>query len=163
MESFLASITICGFNFAPRGYAFCDGQILPLRQNTALFSLLGTSYGGDGKSTFGLPDLRGLAPIHQDGQNLYLGERNGAETQTLLTANLPTHTHTMAASSGTGGNGAANSYPGGSGQYDSSAANVVMSPAILGATGGTAPVNLMKPYTAMNFVIAMYGVFPPRG
>lgn len=163
MESYLASITICGFSFAPKGYAFCDGQIIPLRQNTALFSLLGTNFGGDGRSTFALPDLRGMAPVHPDQQTTYLGERNGIEAQSLLQANLPPHTHTVGASTGTGGAGPADRFPGGSGQYDNGAANVVMSPLMVSETGGTTPVSLMKPYTVMNFVIAQYGIYPPRG
>src|SRR5450432_1167758 len=144
MDPFVAEIRIFGFNFAPKGWAFCDGQILPLSQNTALFSLLGTTYGGDGKSNFGLPNLQGNVPMHPGqgpGLSLHdLGETGGSPTVTLLTTELPSHPHTMqgknaigVASDPTGGllgNSSATNLV-----YGAVSANVAMAPASTGITG----------------------------
>src|SRR5215813_6174634 len=106
MDPFVAEIRIFPFNFAPKGWAWCNGQLLPLSQNTALFSLLGTTYGGDGKSNFALPNLQGQAPMHPGGgiglSQHFLGEQGGSETVTLLTTEMPAHTHTLSATSATG-------------------------------------------------------------
>jgi len=170
-DPFVAEIRIFPFNFAPKGWAWCNGQLLPLSQNTALFSLLGTTYGGDGKSTFALPDLEGRAPMHPGqgpGLSLHdLGETGGSETVTLLESEIPVHSHTVSASLADGisqtpaaerlatGVGVANFGP---------VANVVtMNPVMLAPAGGDQPHNNMQPYLTFYFNIALQGVFPPRG
>jgi microcystin-dependent protein len=166
-DPFVAEIRIFPFNFAPRGWAWCDGQLLPLSQNTALFSLLGTTYGGDGKSTFALPDLRGAAPMHPGqgpGLSLYdLGQRGGSETVTLVASEIPSHTHTLTASA----DDASVLSPAGAApamaevdQYRPDA-DTVMAPTALGSVGGQ-PHNNMQPYLTCYFAIALQGVFPPR-
>jgi microcystin-dependent protein len=168
-DPFIAEIRMFTFNFAPRGWAWCDGQLLPLSQNTALFSLLGTTYGGNGKSNFALPDLQGRTPIFNgQGPGLSLrdlGETGGAETVTLLESEIPSHSHalrntnepaevnnplnaTMTAASAA--------------IYSSAAGNTNMNAATLGVVGGDLPHNNMMPYLALYFCIAMQGVFPPR-
>jgi microcystin-dependent protein len=170
-DPFVAEIRIFPFNFAPKGWAWCDGQLMPLSQNTALFSLLGTTYGGDGKSTFALPDLQGSAPMHPGqgpGLSLHdLGERGGSETVTLLESEIPAHGHSLIASQRAGDNGTpAGLYLGGttSGNiYQTSTANLVsMAPQALATSGGSAPHNNMMPYLTFHFCIALQGVFPPR-
>lgn len=170
---FVAEIRIFPFNFAPKGWAFCDGQILPLSQNTALFSLLGTTYGGDGKSTFALPNMQGNVPLNQGQSNtgtFYdLGEISGSANVTLLQTEMPAHTHTAQGAPGGGqpspaahawGNGLKTS----TGTYaPSDANNQTMSPFALGVTGSSFPHNNMQPYLTLNFCIALQGVFPPRG
>jgi len=177
---FVAEVTMFGFNFPPKGWAFCDGQLLPISQNTALFSLLGTNYGGDGKSTFGLPNIQGMAVIGQgqssaSGSQYFVGETTGTETVTLLTSEMPSHNHTFAATSDGGtttvstGNQLAKAQTGGkqqsfTGNYlNASAPNIVMSPLGTSISGGSLPHNNMQPYLTLNFCIAMQGVFPPRG
>ena len=180
MDPFVAEIRIFPFNFAPKGWAFCDGQLLPISQFTALFSLLGTTYGGDGKSTFGLPDLQGRTPIF-DGQlaggNLYvLGEMGGSEVVTVLTTEMAAHNHTVNASTAAGstsdpsGNmlaeGQWNDGQGGSGgvQYYTATTSTTTTMGFfqVGLTGGSIPHNNMMPYLTLNFCIAMQGVYPPR-
>ena len=174
---FLAEIRIFGCNFAPTGWAQCNGQLLPISQNTALFSLLGTYYGGDGKSTFALPNLEGSAPIHvggsQPGNGLseyFLGQVGGSEFITLLDSETPAHTHSMLACNLPADQGAPNAarsvarsvnaalYVAGS----PAPALVQMSPNMLTPTGGSLPHNNMMPYLVLNFCIAMQGLFPPR-
>lgn len=170
---FVAEIRIFGFNFAPTGWALCDGQLLPISQNTALFSLLGTFYGGDGKSTFALPDLQDGVAIGQGqsstGTQYFLGEMSGAPFVTLLTSEMPAHNHNLRAHGFDAGD---NQTPGptliyaksNNGQaYTDAAANVTMAPLMLGITGGSLPHNNMMPYLTLNYCIAMQGVFPPRG
>lgn len=172
-DPFVAEIRIFGFNFAPRGWAFCNGQLLPISQNTALFSLLGTTYGGNGQSNFALPNLQGCAPMHPgQGAGLSLrdlGETGGSETVTLLQSEMPFHDHSLAAQSTPLG-GTAN--PTGntlnrvaSGNlYAVSNANLVsMAPEALAPAGGSLPHNNMMPYLTANFCIALQGIFPPRG
>lgn len=171
-DPFVAEIRIVGFNFAPRGWAWCDGQLLPLSQNTALFSLLGTTYGGNGKSNFALPDLQGRAPMHPGqgpGLSLHdLGETGGAETVTLLESEMPTHSHPAAAATNTAnsqvptGRLLAASRNAASGIYNTSAPNQAMSGSALQTVGSDQPHNNMMPYLTMYFVIALQGVFPPR-
>lgn len=175
---FVAEIRIVGFNFPPTGWAFCNGQLLPISQNTALFSLLGTFYGGDGKSTFALPNMQGSSPMHQgDGAGLsprFLGEQGGSEFVTLLQSEMPAHTHgagktTASANGGDSADptGAAWSIPGadrGLLAYDlaPNGATANMHFQALTIAGASLPHNNMMPYLTLNFVIAMQGVFPPR-
>lgn len=172
-DPFVAEIRIFPFNFAPKGWAFCDGQLLPLSQNTALFSLLGTTYGGNGKSTFALPDLQGRAPMHPGqgpGLSLHdLGETGGSETVSLLESEIPAHSHTLTLSGAFGterlptgmlpaGNEA------GVTLYSATAGQLTtMSPEALTPAGGDGPHNNMMPYLTFYFCIALQGVFPPRG
>jgi microcystin-dependent protein len=172
-DQFVAEVRIFPFNFAPIGWAFCDGQLLPLSQNTALFSLLGTTYGGNGKSNFALPDLQGLAPLQQgQGPGLSLrdlGEIGGAEVVTLLQTEMPAHTHTAQSATGGGlsdptGNSWGSGLKGHPPAYGpSGGSNVQMHPLGTSATGGSLPHNNMMPYLTLNFCIALQGIFPPRG
>ena len=170
-EPFLGEIRMFGGNFAPRGWAFCDGQILPINQNQALFSLLGTTYGGDGRTTFGLPDLRGRVPIHHGtGPGLTqkrLGQSSGTETNTLSAENLPSHSHTINAvledgnqSSPTG------NLPAGTKlldqEYSDAAANTTMNATMVNSTGNNQAVNNMQPYLTVTYIIALQGIFPSR-
>lgn len=172
MDPFVAEIRIFPFNFAPKGWAFCDGQLLPLSQNTALFSLLGTTYGGDGKSNFALPDLRGSVPMHPGqgpGLSLHdLGEKSGSETVTLLQSEIPSHSHAMNAQNVPLGGiqapaGASFNRPASGNQFSPAGSTVAMAPATLAPAGGDQPHNNMQPYLTLNFCIALQGVFPPRG
>jgi microcystin-dependent protein len=170
---FVAEIRIFAGNFAPTGWATCDGQLLPISQNTALFSLLGTTYGGDGKSTFALPNLQGSAPLQQgQGPGLSLrdqGEIGGEQNVTLLQTEMPAHIHTAVAAAGTGqpdptNNAWASGAKGFGSIYSPSvqASNVEMNPFALSITGGNLPHNNMMPYLCLTFIIALQGVFPPR-
>jgi microcystin-dependent protein len=170
-DPFVAEIRIFPFNFAPTGWAFCDGQILPLSQNTALFSLLGTTYGGDGKSNFALPDMQGSAPMHPGqgpGLSLHdLGEIGGTETVTLLQTEIPSHAHTALAHSGfsTQTDPSGNAWSGSdvSKQYNAApVANQFMNDFAINLTGGSLPHNNLAPYLVLNFCIALQGVYPPR-
>jgi microcystin-dependent protein len=172
MDPFVAEIRIFPFNFAPKGWAWCDGQLLPLSQNTALFSLLGTTYGGDGKSNFALPDLQGNAPMHPGqgpGLSLHdLGETGGSETVTLLESEIPAHSHGMRGYTqdpadlfGPAGAALARSN---NGNAWGAAANLApLAPEALAPAGGDQPHNNMQPYLTFYFCIALQGVFPPRG
>lgn len=168
MDPFVAEIRIFGFNFPPNGWAFCDGQILPLSQNTALFSLLGTTYGGDGRSTFALPDLQGRAPMfYGQGPGLSLrdlGETGGSETVSLLQSEIPTHQHTLSGLNDSGTQAAPDgALPAKAGIYSTTDANPVnMSGSALAPAGGDQPHNNMQPYLVLNFCIALQGVYPPR-
>jgi microcystin-dependent protein len=173
-DPFVAEIRIFPFNFAPKGWAFCDGQLLPLSQNTALFSLLGTTYGGNGKSNFALPNLQGNAPMHPgqgNGLSLHdLGETGGSETVSLLESEMPAHTHTLLANSGFN---ASNNDPT-AGVFSKAASGLnaynpasqplaMMGFQAIGPTGSTFPHNNMQPFLTLNFCIALQGIFPPRG
>jgi microcystin-dependent protein len=171
-DPFVAEIRIFPFTFAPKGWAFCNGQLLPISQNTALFSLVGTTYGGDGKSNFALPNLQGSAPMHPGqgpGLSLHdLGESGGSESVTLLTSELPVHTHSVS-----GSNGPANLQAPAADRVLGRANNnvyldnpgnlVPLAPEALAPAGGDLPHNNMQPYLTLNFNIALQGVFPPRG
>jgi microcystin-dependent protein len=170
-DPFVAEIRIFPFNFAPKGWAFCNGQILPISQNTALFSLLGTTYGGDGKSTFALPNMQGNAPMHPGqgpGLSLHdLGETGGSETVSLLESEIPSHAHAWNAvnSDGTSQSPAANLMAGGIGGISAFAtpgAIVNLAFEMIAPAGGDQPHNNMQPYLTLNFCIALQGVFPPR-
>lgn len=172
-DPFVAEIRIVGFNFAPRGWAACNGQLLPISQNTALFSLVGTIYGGDGKSTFALPNLQGRAPMHPGqgpGRSLRdLGEQGGSDSVTLLASELPPHSHQLKASieDGTQGSltpGVALASSVGAQSYQTATANnlVPMAADTLAPAGSSLPHNNMQPYLALNFCIALQGVYPPR-
>jgi microcystin-dependent protein len=164
---FVAEIRIFPFNFPPTGWAFCDGQLLPISQNTALFSLLGTTYGGDGKSTFALPDLQGAAPMQPgQGQGLsdrFLGEMSGVENVTLLQSEMPIHTHGMQTSNDDPNNiQPAGRYTGRTTLYGPVAAAGLMALQAIGISGSSLPHNNMQPFLTLNFCIAMQGVFPQR-
>jgi microcystin-dependent protein len=171
-DPFVAEIRIFPFNFAPRGWAWCDGQLLPLSQNTALFSLLGTTYGGNGKSNFALPDLQGRAPMHPGqgpGLSLHdLGETGGTETVSLLESEIPSHSHQMRASTDPANAQIPNPQvtlarsSGGSAYSTSTAGLVNMADVTLAPAGGDQPHNNMQPYLTFYFCIALQGVFPPR-
>jgi microcystin-dependent protein len=174
-QPYLGGIFMFAGNFAPRGYALCQGQLLPISQNTALFSILGTTYGGDGVTTFALPDLRGRGPIGAgNGPGLspvVLGERAGSQNATILTSNLPAHTHTLNGSTSAGtqplptGNALASvqdSQGGQSTAYINAAANTPMVATSIGTTGGNLPLSIQNPYLGLNFIIATQGIFPSR-
>ncbi|GAB4030116.1 phage tail protein [Spirosoma jeollabukense] len=178
-EPFLGMIALFGFGFPPRDWAVCDGSILPIAQNTALFSLLGTTYGGNGQTTFALPDLRSRVPLGQGqgpGLSPYqMGQVGGTESVTLTTGQMPMHTHTL-----TGTNaGAATSVPNGNvlaasngaledgttvsvNAYATSGTDATLNPSSIGVAGGSQPVQIQTPYLAMNYCIALKGIFPSR-
>ncbi len=176
MDPFIAEIRMFAGNFAPRGWAFCNGQILSIAQNTALFSLLGTTYGGNGQTTFALPDFRSRVPVGT-GQgpglsDIDLGQQGGTETNTLIANQLPAHTHTLNAS----GNGPTVNTAAGNLLASQSRANggtmpnvyapnsnqVAMGTLAIGVTGGNQPFNNIQPYIGMNYIIALEGIFPSR-
>ncbi|MDB6025630.1 MAG: phage tail protein [Verrucomicrobiales bacterium] len=174
MDPFVAEIRIFPFNFAPKGWAWCDGQLLPLSQNTALFSLLGTTYGGDGKSNFALPDLQGRAPMHPGqgpGLSLHdLGETGGSETVTLLESEMPSHPHTLRthnsdqadAQNPSASTSLAQSANGFAYQSTVNQNLTTLADNALVPAGSDQPHNNMMPYLTFYFCIAMQGVFPPR-
>ncbi|UCH24902.1 MAG: phage tail protein [Trueperaceae bacterium] len=170
-DPFIAEIRIFAGNFAPRNWAFCNGQLLPIAQNTALFSLIGTTYGGDGRTTTALPNLKGRAPMHPGrGPGLTsrrLGEKGGVEAVTLTEAQMPNHTHTMTASPNPGeeadpaGNSLARSV--GGSVYSTNTTNLVsLASQPLPATGGNQAHNNLQPFLVLNFIIALQGTFPSR-
>lgn len=164
-EPFVAEIKIIGFDFAPRGWAYCDGQLLPINQNQALYSLLGTTYGGDGRTNFALPDLRSRTPIHE-GNAHALGERSGSETVTLTTTEIPTHIHNVSASSTPGDTQVpAESVLGGATAYITNPGEstlTAINPGTITNVGGSQAHENMQPYTTLGFVIALQGLFPSR-
>jgi microcystin-dependent protein len=160
---YLSEIKVMSFGFAPKGWALCDGQLLPINQNQALFSLLGTTYGGDGRVNFGLPNLQARTPMHM-GNGHTLGERGGEQNHTLQITELPMHTHTWGAT-----NTLANSPDptsnllGGAAEYNSSTSNLVpMYAGVLSTVGGSQPHQNMQPYLTLNFCIALQGIFPSQ-
>ena len=167
-EPFLAEVRMVGFDFAPRGWAFCDGQILPINQNQSLYSLLGTTYGGDGRTSFALPDLRGRTPLHigrsNGGDSHSLGQKSGEETHTLSVNELPNHRHETMASS------VAADAPTPDGHVLASANNVWhdatnpvgLRSGTIGSSGGSQAHDNMQPYLVLNFCIALQGLFPSR-
>jgi len=167
-EPFLGEIRIFGFNFAPRGWAFCNGTLLAIAQNSALFSLLGTTYGGDGVTTFALPDLRGRSAVHPGSgpglSTVSQGEKSGAETTNLTVAQLPSHNHVVNASPGEGETGnPANAHPSMTTEdIYSSTAGATMNNGVVGHTGGNQSIPLRDPYLGLYFCIALVGTFPSR-
>lgn len=172
MDPFVAEIRIFGFNFAPKGWAFCNGQLLPISQNTALFSLLGTTYGGNGTSTFALPNLQGSAVMHpgqSPGLSLRsLGETGGSATVALLQSQLPSHSHNVTVAAATDALADRSNATGNvlakpvDSSYAASGINTAMSTNSSSVAGSSAPHNNMQPYLVMNFCIALQGVYPPR-
>jgi microcystin-dependent protein len=170
-EPFVAEIKMFGGNFAPRGYATCDGQILSIAQNTALFSLLGTTYGGNGQTTFALPDLRGRGPMHP-GQGNGLtdhvrGELDGSPSVTLINTEMPSHTHSLSGSNvpsdiDSPSPNAVLSRSAEGAIYAPSGGAATLNPLALSINGGNQPHNNMQPYLAVTFIIALQGIFPPR-
>jgi microcystin-dependent protein len=163
-EPYLGQILMVSFSFAPKGYALCNGQILPINQNTALFSLLGTFYGGNGTSTFALPNLQGATPLHI-GTGFSLGQVGGEATHTLLQGEMPNHTHQLK------GDSAAATTPAASGHvwatstaspFSSLAPNTTMNASAIGNAGGSQAHDNFQPYLVINFVIALQGIFPSR-
>jgi microcystin-dependent protein len=161
-EPFLGEIKIISWNFPPKGWTFCNGQLLPINQNQALFSILGTTYGGDGMRTFGLPNLQGRMPMHV-GNGIVLGELGGEQTHTLNISELPAHNHVP------NGSSASPSLPSALGNQWSSipalynaTPNAAMNPACITATGGNQPHDNMSPYLVLNYIIALQGIFPSQ-
>jgi microcystin-dependent protein len=167
MDPFIGQIIMFGGNFAPRSWAFCDGQLLPISQNTALFSILGTTYGGDGRTNFGLPDLRGRLAMHPgNGPGLStrtLGEKGGTEQNTLNTAQLPAHSHALAAKEEANAADPDGTFIAGSGfNAFGTAADKTMNAAAIDNTGGGQSVNNIQPFQCVNYIIALQGTFPSR-
>jgi microcystin-dependent protein len=177
MDPFLGEIRMVGFNFAPTGWALCNGQTLPISQYTALFSLLGTTYGGNGTTTFNLPDLQGRVPIHQgNGSGLspyVIGQKGGAENVTLLVNQMPTHNHLVNVNNQPGSNPDPTNgilAEGNNGarppvlahNYTAAAATGTLAPTAIAASGGNLPHTNIQPYLTVNFIIALVGIFPSR-
>jgi microcystin-dependent protein len=161
---FIGEIRMFGGNFAPAGWAFCDGSLLPISQNDALFNLIGTTYGGDGVNTFALPDLRSRVPVHQ-GPGFALAQSGGAETVTLTVNQIPAHSHVPQAKSTQGSqpSPANNVWALSSGnQYSNLAPSVSMAPGAMGQTGGSQPHDNMAPFLAINFILSLFGIFPSQ-
>jgi microcystin-dependent protein len=166
-EPFLSEIRMFSFGFAPNGWALCDGQLLPINQNQALFSLLGTTFGGDGRVNFGLPDLRGRVPVHV-GSGHVLGERGGEQSHTLSIGETPTHQHlanatTIVSTTGSPGNTVLPAKAQGANLYASAAANLAaMAPSAVANTGGNQAHLNMEPFLTLCFCIALQGIFPSQ-
>ena len=162
---YVGEIRMFGGNFAPSGWAFCNGQVLAIAENDVLFTLIGTTYGGDGQQTFGLPNLQGRSPVHQ-GSGFVIGQMAGSETVTLITQQLPAHTHPMVTSADaadqiTGANGVMAS-PVSLATYFNSPPDTAMNPASVVPVGGNHPHENMHPYLAINFIISLFGIFPSQ-
>ena len=163
-EPFIGEVKVIAFTFPPKGWAFCNGQLLPISQNQALFSILGTTYGGNGTTTFALPDLQGRTPLHT-GNGVALGQRSGEESHTLIVSEMPAHTHVPVASSNTADQASpVGNYWATSGTYSAYAnpANETMAPQAVGAAGGSQPHPNLSPYLTLNIVIALQGIYPSR-
>jgi microcystin-dependent protein len=173
-DPFIGEIALVPYNFAPQGWAFCDGQLLPINQNTALFSLLGTQFGGNGQTTFALPDLRGRVPVHAGasgagpGLSPYVvGEQGGAENITLLSTQMPVHNHLENVSSANGtsdnpSNAILGKNASGVPQYGAGASNATMAASAIANAGGSQPHENRPPYLGLNYIISLFGIFPSR-
>jgi microcystin-dependent protein len=163
-EPFIAEIKVISFNFPPKGWAFCNGQLLPINQNQALFSILGTVYGGDGRTTFALPNFQGRLPLHQ-GNGFTLGERGGEAAHTLTIPELPTHLHppnAQSTASSPGQSPAGAIWATAPNVAFAPAPNIQMNPAAVANAGGSQPHNNESPYLVLNFIIALVGIFPSQ-
>ena len=163
-QPFVGEIRMFPGNFAPVGWAFCNGALIAISQNDALFNLIGTTYGGDGQTTFALPDLRSRVPIHQ-GTSFPLGQRSGAETVTLTVAQIPSHTHAPQAvvpSGSQAGPGGAAWAQSALDQFSTNAPSTAMAPQALSQSGGSQPHDNMVPYLAINFILSLFGIFPTQ-
>lgn len=160
---FISEIRIMSFNFPPKGWAFCNGQLLPINQNQALFSLLGTTYGGDGRVNFALPNLQGSVPVHT-GNGFTLGQKGGEVNHTLLVGEMPAHNHPVFGSSNNGDNvtPAGNVLGAVAGLYGPPSTPTAISPSTVSATGGSQPHTNLQPYLALAFCIALQGIFPSQ-
>lgn len=162
-QPYVGEIRMFAGNFAPAGWMFCEGQILPISENETLFQLIGTTYGGDGESTFALPDLRGRLPLHQ-GNGFVLAETGGVETVTLTVSQIPSHSHALLASGDVGDQinlaGALTSNSNGAIPYIEDPPSVNMNPADISAVGGSQPHNNFQPYLCVDFIISLFGIFP---
>lgn len=160
---FLSEIKIVSFNFPPKGWALCNGQLLPINQNQALFALLGTTYGGDGRVNFALPNLQGRIPIHS-GNGHILGENGGEENHTLTISEIPSHIHPVSASSADPNQGlpTGNIWANGAGAYSGASPDSSMNPASISSAGGSQPHPNLQPYLVLNFIIALQGIFPSQ-
>lgn len=162
-EPFLSEIKIVSFGFPPKGWAACNGQLLPINQNQGLFSLLGTTYGGDGRVNFGLPNLQGMVPLHM-GNGFTLGERGGEQAHTLSISEIPTHVHSAFAGTPVASNDPVNAFVAGGGAaiFTNFTGAVAMNPAMLAPVGGSQAHLNMQPFLTLNFVIALQGIFPSQ-
>jgi microcystin-dependent protein len=162
-DPFIGEIKLISFNFPPRGWAFCNGQTLPINQNQALFSILGTTYGGDGQVNFGLPNLQGRTPVHI-GNGISLGQRGGETAHTLNVAELPAHNHIPVGSSqvASAGSPAGGLWAKAASSNFGATPNAAMSGTTITASGGSQPHENMPPYLVLNFVIALQGIFPSQ-
>jgi microcystin-dependent protein len=164
-QPYIGEIRMFGGNFAPQGWAFCDGSVLNIADNTTLFTLIGTTYGGDGQQTFALPDLRSRIPAHV-GPSYSMGQAFGEETVRLTVSQLPAHTHVPQAGNSTGDKStpAANVWAASAlHQFSSAAPTVTLDPAAVGVAGGSQPHDNMSPYLVINFIISLFGIFPSQG
>ena len=170
-EPYLGEIRLLGFNFAPVGWALCDGQLLSISQNDALFSLLGTTFGGDGINTFAVPDLRGRLAVHPDNSSIRQGQMAGTESVTLTVNQIPSHSHTLLANSNastqvSGQNNllakSVNPSRGSRSSYGPAQTLTAMNPGAIGNTGGSQPHDNMQPYQVVNFSIALFGIYPSQ-
>jgi microcystin-dependent protein len=160
-EPFLGEIKIISWNYPPRGWAFCNGQLLQINQNQALFAILGTTYGGNGQTTFALPNLQGRSPIHL-GNGFTSGAVGGESAHTLTVQELPAHNHILQATAANGDTPIPATLANANNLYSTAAANTTLAPGSVGSVGGSQPHDNMSPYLVLNFIIALQGIFPSR-
>jgi len=160
-EPYIGEIKMVSFNFPPKGWAFCNGQLLAINQNQALFSILGTTYGGDGRTTFGLPNLQARVPLHT-GNGFNLGASGGESAHTLVVTELPRHVHVLQGTAANGDTPTPTTLANVNNFYSSAKPNTSLTPGSIGDTGGTQPHDNMSPYLVLNFIIALVGIFPSR-
>lgn len=163
MSPFIGEIRMHGTNFAPVGWAFCNGALIPISENDALFNLIGTTYGGDGQTTFALPDLRGRWPVHV-GPGFAIGQSGGVEAVTLATQQIPAHSHPATGASVATAANPAGAVPAvwGDGQYSTAGSTGTLAPSAVASNGGSQPHNNLPPYLGVNFIISLFGVFPSQ-